>query len=190
MPGGRGAGKIVGIAIEAGLDRVIRRAERIGAREAGQAATREAGQAATREAGQAASRRAGQAATREAGQPRVPRSRRPGTPQNRPPRGTRPSDPDGYFRPGPYAEDSIPARSKSQTFTPDEKRQVNEIGDRAGCHTCGAEKSGRASGSWTPDHQPVSSQVPDGTPQRLYPHCAGCSSRQGGHAGARSRRRK
>ncbi len=84
------------------------------------------------------------------------------------------------LEPGAYAGSSIPARSTSQSFTTAERAAINEIGSTEGCHTCGATESGRASGNFTPDHQPVSSLVPEGTGQALYPHCASCSSSQGG----------
>ncbi len=84
------------------------------------------------------------------------------------------------LEPGPNAGSSIPARSTSQRFNATERATINEIGGTEGCHTCGSTNSGRASGNFTPDHQPVSSLVPVGTSQRLYPHCAGCSSSQGG----------
>jgi len=85
------------------------------------------------------------------------------------------------MKPGPFARESIPARSKSQRFNKAERDKINEIGDKHGCHTCGAPTSGRKSGNWTPDHQPVSKMVPDGTPQVLLPHCKTCSATQGGH---------
>ncbi|MFE5668715.1 polymorphic toxin-type HINT domain-containing protein [Streptomyces niveus] len=84
-------------------------------------------------------------------------------------------------KPGPYAVESIPARSQSQRFTQGEKDAINRIGDWFGCHSCGAPSPGRP--NWTPDHQPVSRFVLPGTPQRLYPHCMACSSRQGGLVG-------
>jgi uncharacterized protein RhaS with RHS repeats len=84
--------------------------------------------------------------------------------------------------PGPNAGDSVPARGPGRDFTPGERQQVNEIGDKTGCHTCGAETPGTKSGNWVPDHQPPSSQNPEGAPQRLYPHCLQCSRTQGGEA--------
>ncbi|MEU4268520.1 polymorphic toxin-type HINT domain-containing protein [Streptomyces sp. NPDC026092] len=84
-------------------------------------------------------------------------------------------------KPGPYAVESIPARSQSQRFTKAENDAINRIGDWFGCHSCGTSSPGRP--NWTPDHQPVSRFVLPGTPQRLYPHCMACSSRQGGLVG-------
>ncbi len=62
-----------------------------------------------------------------------------------PPRGTHPTGPD-TMKPGPIAKESIPARGKSQRFNKTEREQINEIGDKHGCHTCGARESGRPSG--------------------------------------------
>ena len=83
------------------------------------------------------------------------------------------------FRPGRYAGDSIPARSTSQTFTPPERAELNLIGRDTGCHTCGTKNPGTRSGNFVPDHQPVSSLAPSGTPQRLFPQCKTCSDEQG-----------
>lgn len=84
------------------------------------------------------------------------------------------------LEPGPYAEDSIPARGPGRDFTPDERRQINEIGQRAGCHTCGTRDPGTKGGNFALDHQPPNNLNPNNMPQRLYPHCIGCSRRQGG----------
>lgn len=87
--------------------------------------------------------------------------------------------PHATFKPGPHAGESIPARSPAQTFTAGERSQINKIGSNTGCHTCGKQAAGTKSGNFVPDHQPVSSITPPGTPQRLYPHCIGCSREQG-----------
>lgn len=84
------------------------------------------------------------------------------------------------LEPGPFADGSIPARGKGQTFTQAERDKVNDIGYTSGCHTCGTKDPGTKSGNFVPDHQPVSATVPDGTPQNLYPQCIGCSKTQGG----------
>jgi hypothetical protein len=91
------------------------------------------------------------------------------------------SDPEQVCPIGPYAGDSIPARSKDRDFTDGERDRIDELGFAFGCHTCGSIDPG-AGGRFVPDHQPISSWVPDGTPQRLYPQCRPCSSRQGGWA--------
>ncbi|WP_380659604.1 polymorphic toxin-type HINT domain-containing protein [Sinosporangium siamense] len=87
------------------------------------------------------------------------------------------------IRPGPYAVESIPARSQSQRFTQKERDEINRIGNYFGCHSCGATNPGAGVRNWTPDHQPVSRFIVPGTPQRLYPHCRACSNRQGGIVG-------
>ncbi len=84
------------------------------------------------------------------------------------------------LEPGPHAGKSIPARSKGRDFTPEERQQVNDIGNDTGCHTCGSKDPKTKSGNFIPDHQPVSALVPDGTEQQLYPHCQSCSNSQGG----------
>ena len=81
--------------------------------------------------------------------------------------------------PGPNGKDSIPARGPGRDFTPDERAQNNANGDKNGCHTCGATEPGTKNGNWIPDHQPPTG-LNDGGPQRLYPHCLGCSRQQGG----------
>lgn len=82
--------------------------------------------------------------------------------------------------PGPFAKDSVPARSKGRDFTKAETDKVTEIGKETGCHTCGTTDPGTKSGDFIKDHQPPNATVPDGTPQRLYPHCKSCSASQGG----------
>ena len=84
------------------------------------------------------------------------------------------------LRPGLHAGDSIPARGPDRDFTPGERENINEIGDRTGCHTCGASEPGTKSGNWIPDHQKPSALNPEGEPQRLYPQCLHCSQVQGG----------
>lgn len=90
--------------------------------------------------------------------------------------------------PGPHATDSIPARGPGRDFTPEEREKITEIGNRDGCHTCGTKNPGTKSGDFVPDHQPANGLNPDGGPQRLYPHCVGCSRQQGGEVnGAKTR---
>jgi RHS repeat-associated protein len=84
------------------------------------------------------------------------------------------------LEPGPYAKESIPARSTDKKFTKAEREKINEIGKEQGCHTCGTTNPGTKSGNFIPDHQPASSLSPNG--QRLYPHCIDCSRLQGGQA--------
>ncbi|MEJ6790949.1 RHS repeat-associated core domain-containing protein [Brevundimonas sp. BR2-1] len=81
------------------------------------------------------------------------------------------------LRPGPYARESIPAQPGRPTSA--QQREINRIGDRDGCHTCGSRESGRRSENWTGDHQPPNGRNSADQPQRFYPHCANCSARQG-----------
>ncbi|MGH8051927.1 MAG: hypothetical protein ACREPB_14805, partial [Arenimonas sp.] len=80
---------------------------------------------------------------------------------------------------GPYAGESIAARSSAQVFTSAERAAINKIGTATGCHTCGTTKPGTKSGNFVPDHQPVSSLNKTKAPQKLYPHCLKCSKQQG-----------
>ncbi|HEV2818696.1 MAG TPA: RHS repeat-associated core domain-containing protein, partial [Allosphingosinicella sp.] len=90
------------------------------------------------------------------------------------------------LRPGPHARESIPGHSGPARAA--ERRETNGLGDRDGCHTCGAPESGRPSGNWTPDHQPPSGLNSNGGPQRFYPQCRRCSDRQGGEVTQANRR--
>lgn len=87
------------------------------------------------------------------------------------------------LRPGPYAAESIPARGPQQTFTAAERAQIDELGLRYGCHTCGTTSAGTKSGHFVPDHQPVSGLNFVNAPQRLFPQCLACSRVQGGATG-------
>ncbi|VAW00260.1 hypothetical protein MNBD_ACTINO02-30, partial [hydrothermal vent metagenome] len=82
------------------------------------------------------------------------------------------------LKPGPWAEESTPASAPGR-ITASERSAVNALGENYGCHSCGATSPGTKSGIWVGDHQPVSSAVPSGTPQVLYPQCLGCSNEQG-----------
>lgn len=81
---------------------------------------------------------------------------------------------------GPFAKDSIPARSSGRRFRVDERREINRIGSETGCHTCGARDPGTPSGNFVPDHQYPSAINQPGRTQRLYPQCLTCSFKQGG----------
>jgi hypothetical protein len=87
---------------------------------------------------------------------------------------------DGITAPGPYAGESIPARSPQRNWSAEEIREIDRIGQDTGCHRCGATVSGTKGGHHTPDHQPPSALNPEGETQRLYPHCIRCSRMQGG----------
>lgn len=86
--------------------------------------------------------------------------------------------------PGPFAKESIPARSPGRNFRVDERRKIDRIGKLHGCSTCGNRNPGTVSGSFVPDHQDPSALNQPGRPQRLYPQCYSCSRRQGGFVNA------
>lgn len=80
---------------------------------------------------------------------------------------------------GKHAGESIPARSTARDFTAGERAEVNAIGSKTGCQTCGTTNPGTKSGNFVPDHQPPSALNVKGEPQRLYPQCINCSREQG-----------
>jgi hypothetical protein len=82
--------------------------------------------------------------------------------------------------PGPFARESIEARSPNTDFTAAERREMNRIGEAFGCHTCGTLNSGSLVGNFVPDHQPPTQLNPLSSLQRLYPQCVSCSQMQGG----------
>ena len=88
------------------------------------------------------------------------------------------------LEPGPYAGESISARSSARNFTRQETERVTQIGHGSGCHTCGTKNPGTISGDFVKDHQPVSSLNFDHQLQRLFPQCVSCSQQQGGAANA------
>ncbi len=79
------------------------------------------------------------------------------------------------LEPDPYAKESIPAHRGRPTAS--EQRQVNELMEKHGCHTCGTKDPGTKSGNAVADHQPPQS-LDD--PIEFYPHCIHCARRQGG----------
>jgi hypothetical protein len=89
------------------------------------------------------------------------------------------ADPRNPFRLGPYAGGSIPARSTARNFTRAERAEINRIGAKTGCHTCGTKNPGTMYGNFVLDHQTPSALNWEGAPQRLYPQCKACSDAQG-----------
>jgi uncharacterized protein RhaS with RHS repeats len=85
----------------------------------------------------------------------------------------------GRVGPGPYAKESIPAGPSARP-TAAQQRQINEMGQRNGCHTCGTRNPGTKSGNFTGDHQPPTKLNPPGGQQQYHPQCKGCSDVQGG----------
>jgi RHS repeat-associated protein len=84
------------------------------------------------------------------------------------------------IKPGPYADKSIAARGPDRDFKDWERAQINKIGQSTGCHTCGTKDPGTKYGDFILDHQPPTKLNFNNVAQRLFPHCAACSRRQGG----------
>jgi 5-methylcytosine-specific restriction endonuclease McrA len=82
--------------------------------------------------------------------------------------------------PGRYAGESIPARGPERDFTVKERRELNDIGNATGCHTCGTRAPGTTTENFVADHQVPSALNSMNLQQRLYPQCLTCSLRQGG----------
>ena len=102
-------------------------------------------------------------------------------------------DPFGLARndtltPGKNAPESILARGPERNFNREERANINVIGYRDGCHTCGTHKPGTKSGDFIPDHQPANALNTENKPQRLYAHCRPCSLRQAGQVTQEKRR--
>jgi hypothetical protein len=92
----------------------------------------------------------------------------------------------GGVGPGPFAGRSIPAGpSKRPSLI--QQEQINQIGRETGCHTYGTKDPGIPGGKFVGDHQPATALIPEGTPQRYFPHCLSCSLRQGGLVSALKR---
>ena len=81
--------------------------------------------------------------------------------------------------PGSFAGDSILARGPERDFVVMERATINRIGSETGCHTCGTMNPGTPLNNFVLDHQPPTAWNPLGRPQRLYPQCLSCSSKQG-----------
>lgn len=73
----------------------------------------------------------------------------------------------------------IPPCEHISIFSDDERRQINEIGAKSGCHTCGAKYADTRSGNWIGDLQPPGAVNWAAQPQRIYPHCLFCKKTQG-----------
>lgn len=81
--------------------------------------------------------------------------------------------------PGAFAVESQPARSPNRRWTAEEIRENNRIGRTYGCHTCGTRDPGTGRSNFFLDHQLPNAWNSPGRLQRLFPHCATCSGRQG-----------
>jgi len=87
-----------------------------------------------------------------------------------------------------------PPRTRSRRVTDDERRIVNELGEKYGCHSCGTKNPGTPNGRLIPDHlppwwiyigiinTPLGMYLPNPRPPEmlLLPHCNTCKNRQGG----------
>ena len=90
--------------------------------------------------------------------------------------------------PGPYAVERLAGRGPGRVFRQSERAEINRIGRKYGCHTCGTKNPGTRSGNFIIDHQ-----FPVGIgrePFWNYPHCASCSNRQGGYVNGLLRRNR
>src|SRR5262249_51186781 len=72
---------------------------------------------------------------------------------------------------GPFAAESIPARGPGRDFTAAERDEINRIGSKTGCHTCGTFDPGTVYRNFVPDHQLPNALNPPARPQRLFPQC-------------------
>ena len=104
--------------------------------------------------------------------------------------------PEGGWK-GPAIEDLPKASSpEASKLSPEERKAVNDLGRKYGCHTCGAKDPGTKDGSFIPDHIPPSKAegldcgVLDASEQHLAPHCKTCAARQGGNVAQANRRAK
>ena len=79
--------------------------------------------------------------------------------------------------------ESIPAGPSAKP-TAAQQKQINEMGNAHGCHTCGTKSPGTKSENWVGDHQPETALTPPGKPQVYKPQCLACSRRQGGQVRA------
>ncbi|MEM9834094.1 MAG: RHS repeat-associated core domain-containing protein [Bacteroidota bacterium] len=80
------------------------------------------------------------------------------------------------LKPGRYAVEGVEYNSTSRNFPSDIRSNVNNLGKKHGCHTCGIKTP---DGTYIPDHQPPI-KINTELKFTLYPHCLGCSRMQGG----------
>ena len=83
-------------------------------------------------------------------------------------------DPSDISSIGAFAQEGITATGTR--VTPTQRQDIQTLGKRYGCHTCGTMNPG---GTWVGDHQPPTILAGGGA-QVLYPQCPHCSARQGG----------
>lgn len=81
---------------------------------------------------------------------------------------------------GPFAVESLPGRGPYTKPTRAERELLQQLGDRYGCHQCGAREPGTQRGRWVYDHQDASALGRSASGRLILPHCVHCSRRQGG----------
>lgn len=91
---------------------------------------------------------------------------------------------------GPFARESMPARSGNRVWTEEERLKNNENGYQNGCHTCGTREPGTIGGNFILDHQSPTRLNPPGQIQIILPQRLSCSVRQGGLISSAVRREK
>ncbi len=91
---------------------------------------------------------------------------------------------------GPFARESIRARSGNRDWKEEERLENNRIGYQNGCHTCGTREPGTIGGNFILDHQSPTRLNPPGQDQIILPQCLSCSVRQGGLISRAVRREK
>lgn len=92
------------------------------------------------------------------------------------------------IRLGPFAHEWITLAPGQMTLTAQQRRLLDAIGQRYGCHGCGSTENLTRNGHFVGDHQ-----IPRalGRSTIVIPHCVHCSNIQGGYVGAlRGRLRK
>jgi hypothetical protein len=85
----------------------------------------------------------------------------------------------GRHRPRPFRRRVNPGARAGARFQERGAPRDQRIGRDTGCHTCGTTEAGTLRDNFVVDHQLPNAWNSRSSPQRLYPHCAGCSARQG-----------
>lgn len=80
-------------------------------------------------------------------------------------------------RPGAFAHDWLTAPPSGLRLTAQQRRELDSIGQKFGCHGCGSTTNLTPRGHSVGDHQIPRSL---GKADRIYPHCIYCSASQGG----------
>ena len=78
---------------------------------------------------------------------------------------------------GPFAREWITLAPGTTRLTAQQRRELDAIGQRYGCHGCGSKTRLTPNGHSVGDHQMPTAL---GRPTRIVPHCVDCSAKQGG----------